>query len=215
MRMVQAVVFDVGETLVNEARSWRAWAQWLKIPEHAFFATLGAVIERGEHHQRVFELLRPGFSLAEARAQRSKAGIPDQFDATDLYRDVADCLSALHSRGLKIGIAGNQPDAAESVLNSLSLPVDFVGSSARWGVEKPSTAFFERIAAELRLPPSSIAHVGDRLDNDVLPALEAGMVAVFLRRGPWGFVHARRPEIAKAHLRIESLRELPEALSRY
>jgi FMN phosphatase YigB (HAD superfamily) len=43
---------------------------------------------------------------------------------------------------------------------------------------------------------SSIAYVGDRLENDVLPARNAGMVAIFIQWGPWGRVHAKRPEIA-------------------
>jgi FMN phosphatase YigB (HAD superfamily) len=66
------------------------------------------------------------------------------------------------------------------------------------------------------IPPSSperIAYVGDRLDNDVLPARAAGMVAVHVRRGPWGYLHARRPEAAQAHLRIDSLDELLPGLA--
>jgi FMN phosphatase YigB (HAD superfamily) len=62
-------------------------------------------------------------------------------------------------------------------------------------------------------PPESIAYVGDRLDNDVLPTLAAGMKAVFVRRGPWGWMHAERPEIERAHLRLESLLDLPDALT--
>jgi len=54
--------------------------------------------------------------------------------------------------------------------------------------------------------------VGDRLDNDVLPALAAGMIAVFLRRGPWGYIHTTHPDSAKAHLRVESLDELSQHL---
>jgi phosphoglycolate phosphatase-like HAD superfamily hydrolase len=38
------------------------------------------------------------------------------------------------------------------------------------------------------------------------------MTAVFLRRGPWGYVHARWPEAEAADVRIESLAELPAAL---
>jgi hypothetical protein len=30
--MVNAVVFDVGETLISDAREWRAWADWIKRP---------------------------------------------------------------------------------------------------------------------------------------------------------------------------------------
>jgi FMN phosphatase YigB (HAD superfamily) len=97
----------------------------------------------------------------------------------------------------------------------MGLPVDTVASSGGWGVEKPSPAFFERIVAASDCAPHEIAYVGDRLDNDVLPARAAGMLAVFLRRGPWGYLHARRPEVALAHIRIDSLDELPSALGRY
>ena len=61
--------------------------------------------------------------------------------------------------------------------------------SAAWGLHKPDPAFFARVAAELGLPPAAIAYVGDRVDNDVRPAAAAGMVAVFVRRGPWGWIH--------------------------
>ena len=212
--MVQAVVFDAGETLVNESRQWRLWADWLGVPPSVFFSVLQEVIQRGEHHHRVFELLRPGFDIAAAREERRKAGVPDSFDAADLYPDAEPCLHDLRRRGLRIGIAGNQPAGFEQVVRSIGLPVDFVASSTLWKVEKPSPAFFQKIAHELNLPPQGIAYVGDRLDNDVAPALAAGMIAVFIARGPWGLVHARRPEAAQAHLRLSSLTDLPEALAR-
>jgi len=62
------------------------------------------------------------------------------------------------------------------------------------------------------LPTEEIAYVGDRVDNDVLPAKAAGMTAVFVRRGPWGYVHAGWPEAARADARIDSLADLPDAL---
>jgi FMN phosphatase YigB (HAD superfamily) len=86
--------------------------------------------------------------------------------------------------------------------------VDFVGSSVGWGVEKPAPEFFERIVAEARAEPGEVAYVGDRVDNDVLPALAAGMVAVHLRRGPWGHLHEPPAEA----LRVSSLAEVPERL---
>ena len=61
------------------------------------------------------------------------------------------------------------------------------------GGEKPSADFFNRIIAECGCAPGEIAYVGDRLDNDIRPALAAGMVAVFVRRGPWGYIHAHTP----------------------
>jgi FMN phosphatase YigB (HAD superfamily) len=51
--------------------------------------------------------------------------------------------------------------------------------------------------------------VGDRVDNDVGPALAAGMVGVHIKRGPWGFLH----EPPREAIRIRSLDELPGALA--
>jgi FMN phosphatase YigB (HAD superfamily) len=58
------------------------------------------------------------------------------------------------------------------------------------------------------LPVERIAYVGDRVDNDVLPALAAGMVAVHIRRGPWGYLQQPPPNA----IRITSLDELPDVL---
>ena len=42
----------------------------------------------------------------------------------------------------------------------------------------------------------------------VLPANAAGMLSVFLPRGPWGRVHATRPHAAQAALSVEHLTDL-------
>jgi FMN phosphatase YigB (HAD superfamily) len=54
--------------------------------------------------------------------------------------------------------------------------------------------------------------VGDRVDNDVVPAHHAGMVAVHIRRGPWGVLQADWPGAEHATLRVHSLSELPARL---
>jgi len=201
--MIGTVVFDVGETLVDETRMWSLWADWLEVRPHVLFAALGSLIERGEHHRNVFEMLRPG-------ADPARSGVVDDLEAGDLYPDAAPCLRELDRRGLRVGIAANQSESTARIFENL--PVAFVASSARWQVHKPSPLFFCKLVEEAQAPADTIAYVGDRLDNDVLPALEAGMMAIFLRRGPWGYLHALRPEAARAHLRIEGLAELPDAL---
>ena len=82
------------------------------------------------------------------------------------------------------------------------------GSSASWGVRKPDERFFERIVEEARLQPAEIAYVGDRADNDALPALAAGLAAVHLRRGPWG----RLQETPAGAVAVASLSEVVAAL---
>jgi FMN phosphatase YigB (HAD superfamily) len=83
-------------------------------------------------------------------------------------------------------IAGNQPLESEAALARLNIPVDLIASSAGWGVSKPDPKFFDKVIEVAGEVPGSIAYVGDRLDNDVLPTLAAGMKSVFLRRGPLG-----------------------------
>ena len=212
---INVVFFDIGETLVDETRQWGAWADWLGIPRLTFFGVLGGLIERGEHHQRVFELLRPGFDMAHERAARAEAGHVEHFERADFYPDAIPCLAALRRAGYQIGLAGNQPEGVENVLRAMDLPVDLIASSVGWGVEKPSPEFFARVAVLAGVPPASIAYVGDRVDNDVVPAAAAGMLAIFLRRGPWGFLQAEHRDAARAHIRLDSLDALPQALEAY
>jgi hypothetical protein len=135
---INVVFFDIGETLVDETRQWGAWADWLGIPRLTFFGVLGGLIERGEHHRRVFELLRPGIDLARERVARAEAGYFEDFERSDFYPDAIPCLAALRRAGYRIGLAGNQPAGVEDVLRAMNLPVDLIASSAGWGVEKPS-----------------------------------------------------------------------------
>jgi FMN phosphatase YigB (HAD superfamily) len=209
---VQAVVFDLGETLVSEARAWNGWADWLGVRPVDLFAALGATIERRQDHRDAFALVSPGFDFQRELRAKEERGTPWGFDASDLYPDAVPCLEELRAAGLRVGVVGNQPAVVESMLPELHGAVDLVGSSGRWGVEKPSPAFFERVAGELALPPAAIAYVGDRLDNDVLPAMALGMVGVFLVRGPWGLVQQSWPEAAQATLVVDTLAGLADRL---
>ncbi len=189
---LSAVVFDVGETLIDESRLWERAADAVGAPRFTLMGIVGGLAACGEHHRRAWELLG---------VERPAA----TWDADDFYPDALPCLEGLRARGLRVAAVGNTLTDAEDLLRD---HVDLVGSSARWGVEKPAPAFFERIVSECGVPANAIAYVGDRVDNDVEPALAAGMVAVHVRRGPWGHLQEPPP----AALRISSLGELPEAL---
>ena len=213
-RRITTVVFDVGETLIDETRHWGEWADWLGVPRLTFFAALGVVIERRQHHRRVFDLVRPGLDVAAEEERRRAAGWTYRFEPGDFYPAALPCLAALKAAGCRIGLAGNQPEDAEAALSAAGFPADFIASSARWGVEKPDPAFFAKVAEAAGAAPAETAYVGDRLDNDVLPAKAAGMLAVFLRRGPWGMAHAGWPEAEQADIGLETLAALPKVLSR-
>jgi HAD superfamily hydrolase (TIGR01509 family) len=212
---IRAVVLDVGETLVDETRAWGAWADHLGIPRLTFFAALGAVIARGEHHRAVFQIVRPGIDVdAEARAMAAVGRAP-LISLEDLYPDALPTLRRLRAAGLRLGLAANQPADAAAVLAGLGVEFDLVGMSDAWGIEKPDPRFFERILSELSLPAAEVAYVGDRVDNDVRPAAAAGMVAVFVRRGPWAAIQAGRSDPPEAALVVGSLTELPDGLAAF
>jgi HAD superfamily hydrolase (TIGR01509 family) len=127
------------------------------------------------------------------------------WEGDDFYPDALPCLDRLRDAGYRVAAVGNTPAETEDLLRK---HVDVLGSSGRWGISKPSPEFFERIVSETGLAPGAIAYVGDRIDNDVEPALAAGMVAVHIRRGPWGYLH----EPPAQAIRIRTLAELPDAL---
>ncbi len=210
---IRAVCFDVGETLIDETREWNGWADFLGVPRLTLFTALGVSMSRGESLRRVFEIFRPDLDFATVRQQRAALGWRYHFEPADLYSDARPCLTELKHRGFKVLIAGNQPKEAEQALHRLNLPVDFIAASAAWGVSKPDPRFFAMVTEAAGLPAESIAYVGDRVDNDVIPARAAGMMAVFLRRGPWGWMHEERPEIEQAHLRVTTLHGLADAIA--
>jgi FMN phosphatase YigB (HAD superfamily) len=210
--MIRAIAFDVGETLLDERGLWGRWADWIGVPREDFIAALSDVIRRGAHHRKVFEVFRPSFDIAAETEARRAIGDDPGFHVEDFHADALPCLAALKAAGLRIGIAGNTSAATERFLAQAGVPADFIASSAAWNIEKPSPLFFARLIEEAGMRPQDIAYVGDRLDNDALPAMRAGLVGVFVRRGLWADVHRHWPEANGVDLAIDSLAELPSAL---
>lgn len=212
------MVFDVGETLVDETRIFERWADRFGIPHMAFFGTIGGVIASGGTLTDGFRLLVPGFDL-EAESARWLEEEPDgereHFGEADLYPDVRPAFRAMRESGLSLIIAGNQPPEAGPALEAMELGVDGIGISDVWGVHKPLPEFFDRVlelAGETTpgIGPGEILYVGDRVDNDVLPARAAGMRAVLLRRGIYGYRHSASPEAARADAVLDDLLQVAE-----
>jgi HAD superfamily hydrolase (TIGR01549 family) len=209
---ISAVAFDVGETLIDESRIWLRWADRLGVPPLTMLGVVGAMAALDRMLVEAFHVLRPGLDLgAEIRRWRADDpdGLRENFDADDLYGDVRACFAAMGEAGVRVIVAGNQPPQALGALEQMDLGADAILISAVLGVEKPAQDFFDAVTAAAGCPPREIAYVGDRLDNDVLPAREAGMRTVLLRRGPWGYLHAERPDAARADVVADSLLDLP------
>ncbi|MFN2470350.1 MAG: HAD family hydrolase [Gaiellaceae bacterium] len=199
--MIRAVFFDVGETLVNEGRWWAELGRAVGVEPHVVWAAVGTVVDRGERHSRVWDLLGvepPGSETVG-------------WEGADLYEDAVPCLERLRAAGYFVGLAGNIGREIEPFVDRFELEVDYATASHTLGVEKPALAFFERLLEVADRPSEQVAYVGDRIDNDIIPALETGIFAVHIRRGPWGFL---QDGADRAQARIASLDELPWAFER-
>lgn len=210
-RTIKAVFFDIGETLIDETRPWSLLADWLGVPRMTLFAVLGGLIAEGKDHRELIDVVRPDIGW-NGLMERYRSEAPTGLIPEDLYPDVRPTLARLKDGGLFIGIAGNQPVETEKDLRSMTLPADLIATSAGWGLKKPDPAFFRKVVDDSGCSPNEIAYVGDRVDNDVLPAAKAGMAAIHIVRGPWGYLQRDWPGVRNARAQIRNLSELPDIL---
>jgi FMN hydrolase / 5-amino-6-(5-phospho-D-ribitylamino)uracil phosphatase len=205
------VVLDVGETLVDETRVFRTWAEIFGLPEFTLMAVLGGSIsnaDKADDWRRFFELIQhPDW-------QDSRPDFEARYGALrpeDLYPDALRAIEGLKERGYRVGVTANQPARRHEELEALGVRVEAMGMSDAMGVHKPDPAFFARTLELLGSPPPrDVAYVGDRVDNDVRPSAAAGMRAIWVRRGPWGLLHEDHHGIA--NLVVRSLDELVERI---
>ena len=199
------VCLDVGETLIDETRIWSVWADELGVPRLTFLAALGAVIERSGEHRDVFPIFgAEDWPLRMASVEGAYGG----FTEADLYPDVLPAIAVLSDAGYRIAIVANQPAVRAEQLRAIGVEAEVVAMSEEIGVSKPDPAFFARALELMGGPdPSSVAYVGDRIDNDVIPAAAVGMRTVWLRRGPWGVIQHPPADVQPA-LTVGTLDEL-------
>ncbi len=60
---------------------------------------------------------------------------------------------------------------------------DVLATSAELGVAKPDKLIFEKAFELAGCKPQDSVMVGDRLDNDIIPAKATGMKTVWIRKG--------------------------------
>ena len=200
------VALDVGETLIDETRIWSTWADLLGIPAFTLMAALGAEVANDGHHRNAFDIAgAPSWEDHWVDFEGAYGG----FRADDLYPDALPTVQALCAAGYRVAIIANQPSIRGPELRSLGFDPDVMAMSEEMGVHKPDPAFFARALELIGNPdPKSVAYVGDRVDNDVVPSLAAGIHPVWIRRGPWGVIQELPAEAHSGTIVVQSLTEL-------
>ena len=125
-----------------------------------------------------------------------------------VYGDTVRCLEYLSGK-YKIGIIANQSLGSEQRLERYSLMryIDLVVASAEEGVSKPDKRIFEIALNKSGCKAESAVMIGDRIDNDIVPAKLLGMHTVWVRQG-FGQYWCIKEDTEEPEYTVNSLSEL-------
>lgn len=129
-----------------------------------------------------------------------------------LYEDARECLHELHGR-YHIGIIANQSLGTAERLKQYGVLeyIDLVIASAEEGVSKPDKRIFEIALNRAKCTPEQSIMIGDRIDNDIIPAKRIGMKTIWIKQG-FGRYWKITKECEKASYEVNCLTELLEIL---
>ena len=125
-----------------------------------------------------------------------------------LYGDAPKCLEILNSR-YKIGIIANQSFGTKKRLEQHGVLqyIDLVIASAEEGVAKPDKKIFEIALERSNCKPNNAVMIGDRIDNDIIPAKLLGMHTIWIKQG-FGQYWNITQEVEKADYVVHSLMDI-------
>lgn len=207
---IEAVLFDLDNTLVDCLETWRAAFAEVLEAEHASHPELRSLGPLEHVHDHVFrplmlerhaeiggewddELVGYGFRRLltdhalrdDALAARLSEAYLDALSRPfGLFPDATPTLEALGARyrlGLITnGAAKNQRARIEPL--GLDAYFEAIAVSGELGVRKPDPAIFDHVLGRLGVSASAAVHVGDDIEADVGGAKAAGMAAVWVSR---------------------------------
>ena len=101
-----------------------------------------------------------------------------------LYEDAEMCLKKL-STHYKIGIIANQAPGTKQRLETFGILkyIDLIVASAEEGIAKPDKRIFELALHKANCRSDQAVMIGDRIDNDVIPAKKLGMTTIWIKQG--------------------------------
>lgn len=176
MYEIEWLFFDIGSTLVDESRVYerrfRQIAESANVPEDV---VVQRAAEYYKNNQKGDREAADFFGVCLPKWE-------SQYEV--LYDDTIDCLKKL-SRSFKIGVIANQDYGTEKRLIAFGIRqyIDLVISSAEEGIAKPDLRIFKIALDRAHCRPEHSMMIGDRLDNDIVPAHMIGMKTMWVRRG--------------------------------
>ena len=202
---IKWIFFDVGSTLVDETQAY----------EHRIRDMIADTdITLDEYDTVRISLARQGFDgNSEAIKHFGLTKTPWHSEDEVLYSDVEPTLEFLSAKGYKLGIIANQNPGTANRLESWGVRqyFDVIVSSAEVGYAKPDIKIFEIALEAAGCTADNSIMVGDRLDNDIIPAKTIGMKTVWIKNGLSKLQDQKLGEGYADH-QIYSLREMTKIL---
>lgn len=176
MNEIKWLFFDVGSTLVDESKC---------IDKRCEVIIENNGIDRKEFYDKVYEFAKTDHFAVKTAAKYYGFEIPRWYGELEcLYPDVDKTLKKL-SEKYKLGIIANQVSGTKDRLDNWGIGkyFDVIAASAEEGCEKPDLKIFERALNKAGCKPEESVMIGDRLDNDIVPANKIGMKTIWVRQG--------------------------------
>ena len=197
---IKWIFFDIGSTLVDESVAY----------QNRIERTIeGTNVTYDDFYNKMVEISKynqSGYNKAlEAYGLKT---VPWNSDDEFVYPEAEYCLREL-SKCYNIGIIANQNLGSKVRLDKLGLlkHINIVVASAEEGVAKPDLRIFQIALDRANCKPEEAVMVGDRLDNDIIPANKIGMTTVWIRQGFGGLAKPKRA-FEQPDLTINNLNEL-------
>ena len=179
---MKVLFFDVGYTLVNEDAVWEDRCRRQAESDEA--KKLGLSAADIYHEIEIASVLRKPQFRTLIDKYGFKEAAPYRTELEQLYEEVPYVIKKL-SQKYELGIIANQLDGLKERLETFDIFQYFNYIISSWGVKvmKPDTRIFEYALDKANCSPQETCMIGDRLDNDILPAKALGMKTVWIKQG--------------------------------
>lgn len=101
-----------------------------------------------------------------------------------VHSDVRPCLEVLQRLKIRMAVVSNFDERLSPLLRELGLAGFFevIVASGPLGIHKPAAEIFHHACRQLGVAPEQTLHVGDRFEEDLTGAREAGLRGILLNR---------------------------------
>lgn len=192
--MIEAVLFDLDETLISHSQQLRLfirnqydqYEQLKRIPFDIWEERFVTLDQNGYVTKDiVYNKLVEEFSLQSPTSKELYNHFIEEFHRyVVLFPNTKRILVHLRNLGIKTGIITNGGHLIQiRKIKQIGLQklVDVILTSEQEGVEKPNSDIFLRAVKKLNVSPENCLFVGDHPINDVGGSKRVGMTAVWIK----------------------------------